>query len=129
MKRGQKSSRTQSRKLVKNKLMIGDSNLAFATHPNQRSLGSQNASYNKVNRSNVGIQNFYLKQLPDKLKRVPQVDGGKFKREVAAKKQRAADVYGSRSKALAESYRRDKTTGKKIKSKKTERCYWRSEVK
>ena len=114
MKRGQKSSRTQSRKLVKNKLQIGDPKLTISVKPENRAVGSQYASYNKINKSNVGYQNFLADQLP-KAKRLPLVDGSKFKKEVKAKGQRATEVYGSRGRALAASFRRDKTTGKKIK--------------
>ena len=128
MKRGQKSSRTQSRKLVKNKLQIGDPKLSMTVKGDQRAVGSQYADYNKINRSNVGYQNFLSDQLSSKVKRIPQVDGGKFKREIAAKKPRAAEIYGGRTKALEASYRKDKATGKRIegseytpKRKRTER--------
>ena len=115
MKRGQKSSRKQSRKLVKNKLQIGDAKLTPTVKMDNRAVGSQYADYNKVNRSNVGYQNFVADSNNPGLKRMPQVDGGKFKREVKAKGQRATEVYGSRGRALAASFRRDKTTGEKIK--------------
>ena len=120
MKRGQKSSRKQSRKLVKNKLQIGDSKLTHTVKMDNRGVGSQYADYNKINKSNVGMQNFYADSNNPGLKRLPQVDGGKFKREVKAKGQRATEVYGSRGRALAASFRRDKTTGEKIKAKPTE---------
>ena len=120
MKRGQKSSRTTSRKLVKNRLQIGDSKLTPTVKMENRAVGSQYADYNKVNKSNVGYQNFVADSNNAALKRMPQVDGGKFKREVKAKGQRAAQVYGSRGKALAASFQRDKTTGEKIKTKLSE---------
>lgn len=73
----------------------------------------------KINRQSVGAQNMYADKVSSKFKRLQQVDGGSFKREIGAKKQRAAEVYGSRGKALAASFRRDKTTGKKIKAQPT----------
>ena len=120
MRKAQRRSQGQSRRLVKNKLRIGDAKLTATVRNDQRAVGSQYADYNKINKSNVGLQNFYADALP-KAKRQPLVDGTKFKKEIKAKGQRAAEVYGSRSKALANSYRRDKTTGEKIKPKKTER--------
>ena len=111
MKRGQRSS---SRKLVKNKLQIGDSRLSMTVQPENRD------TVPKINRQNVGAQNMYADKVSSKFKRLQQVDGGSFKREIGAKKQRAAEVYGSRGKALAASFRRDKTTGKKIKPQATE---------
>ena len=120
MNRGQRGSRKQSRRLVKNKLRIGDSKLTTSVKLDNRGVGSQYASYNKINKSNVGYQNFLASRLPA-AKRLPQVDGSKFKQEIGAKKQRAADIYGSRKKALKVSYRRDKVTGQKIKPKNKRR--------
>ena len=128
MRKAQRRSQGQSRRMVKNKLRIGDSKLSMSVKSDNRAVGSQYADYNKINRSNVGYQNFLADQLPSALKRIPQVDGGKFKREIGAKKPRAADIYGGRTKALEASYRKDKATGKRIegseytpKRKRTER--------
>ena len=104
MKRGQKSS---SRKLVKNRLQIGDSRLTIGTKPDNRDTAP------KITEHSVGRMNMYADNTS--AKRLSTVDGGTFKKEVKAKGQRAAEVYGSRGKALAASFRRDKTTGKKIK--------------
>ena len=107
---GSQSKGNRSRKLVKNRLQIGDSRLSISTHPGNRD------TVPKITRSNVGMQNFYADNTSTP--RLKQVDGGTFKKEIGAKKKRAADVYGSRNKALAASYRKDKTTGEKLKSKK-----------
>ena len=109
MKRGQRSS---SRKLVKNRLQIGDSRLTIGVNPDNRD------TVPKITEHSVGRMNMYADNTS--AKRLSTVDGGIFKKEVKAKGQSAAEVYGSRGKALAASFRRDKTTGKKIKPQATE---------
>ena len=115
----QKSSQSQgkkSRRLVKNKVMIGDSKLRGTVKPEMRGPGDRYSSTNTVNRSNKKWQQLYADNSPgNKQKRV---DGSNYNKEVGAKKPRATSVYGSRKKALKASYRKDKMTCKVIEGSK-----------
>ena len=107
-KASQGSQRTKSRRLVKNKVMIGDARLNAGIKPDARGAAP------RVSAGSVARENHLASQFPDKAKRLGRTDGTKFKREIAAKKNRATQVYGSRKAALKASYRKDKTTGQRI---------------
>ena len=109
---GSQSKKNRSRKLVKNRLQIGDSRLSISTHPGNRD------TVPKITRSNVGMQNFYADNTSGS--RMKQVDGGTFKKEIRPKSDRAKAVYGSRKKAMRKAYMSDGTgTNKKKKSRTT----------
>jgi len=102
------SSRTSTRRLVKNKVMPGDSRLNMTVKPENRNFNL------RATASSAASDNYYLSQIPDKFSKVKSLgtlDGSGFKREIGAKKNRAAQVYGSTKAALKVSYRKDKATG------------------
>ena len=92
--------------MVKNRLMIGDSKLSHTVHPEMKGPGDRYSEVNKINRSNLGPQNVLAYETPTRLTRLQQVDGGNYKKEIRAKSPRAAQVYGSRKRALKASYRK-----------------------
>jgi hypothetical protein len=117
--RASQGSNLKSKRYVKNKLQIGDSRPTMGIKPENRAVGSQYASYNKVNKSNQGISNFYADQSN---KSVKLADGTKFKKEVRARSPRASQVYGNKSKAMKASYEKtvkDPTKTKGTNTKKT----------
>ena len=118
-KHSSSGSQSGGKRYVKNKLQIGDAKPNFGVKPEMRSVGSQHASYNKINSSNVGINNIYANQSN---KAVKLTDGTKMKKEVRATSPRAAEVYGSKKKAMKKSYERPpKTTSTNKSNTKTNR--------
>ena len=95
MKNSSRGSQSRSKgKRVKNRLMVGDSKLAYTTKPDNRD------TVPKLTRSTVGAENFYADQVSSGKKKLQQVDGGKYKRSIKVKSSRAKQVYGSQKKAM-----------------------------
>ena len=95
-----------TRRVVKNKVQIGDSKFAGTVKPDAR------GAYSTVNAGNQKFQQYYADNT--KQKRLGRVDRSGYNKEVRAKGPRAAQVYGSRKAALKASYRNDRTTGQRI---------------
>ena len=111
MKNSSRGSQSRSKsKRVKNRLMVGDSKLSYTTKPDNRD------TVPKLTRSNVGPENFYADQVSSGKKKLQQVDGGKFKRSIKVKSQRAAQVYGSKKKAMDAYYKQSGETRPKKKT-------------
>ena len=114
MKRSQKRSSgrpdNSTRRVVKNKVVLGDARLNMGVKPENR------GAVPRVGPSNLKSENYLLQQIPDKYrrKRVGRTDGTKMAQEIGAKKPRAAQVYGGKKKALEASYRLDRTTKERI---------------
>ena len=94
-----RAAKKKGKRMVKNRLMIGDSKLSHTVHPEMKGPGDRYSEVNKINRSNLGPQNVLAYETPTRLTRLQQVDGGN-KKEIRAKSPRVAQVYGSRKRAL-----------------------------
>ena len=106
--KGSQSQGKKSRRLVKNKVMIGDARLNMGVKLENRDMVP------RATRTTASSDNYLASQVPDKFRKLGRTDGTNFNREIGAKKPRAAQVYGSRKKALKASYRIDKMTRERI---------------
>ena len=106
--RGSQSQGKKSRRLVKNRVMIGDARLNIGVKPENR------GSVPRATRSSAASDNFLASMTSKKVRKLGRTDGTNFNKQIGAKKQRATQVYGSRKNALKASYRIDKMTREKI---------------
>ena len=112
----QGSPAMKKKRYVKNKLQIGDSRPNMMTKPDARSTQM------RLTAGTAAAANHLVNQTAPGLKKVKMQDGSKFKKEVRARSPQAASVYGSKKKAMKNSYEktvRDPTKLKGTNTKKT----------
>ena len=105
----QGSPAMKKKRYVKNKLQIGDSRPNMMTKPDARSTQM------RLTAGTAAAANHLVNQTAPGLKKVKMQDGSKFKKEVRARSPQAASVYGSKKKAMKNSY--EKVTNKPVKAK------------
>ena len=113
----QASSGRKTKRYVKNKLQIGDSRPNIMSKPDSRSTQM------RLTAGTAAAANHLIDQTAPGLKEVKMQDGSRFKKEVRARSPQAISAYGTKRKAMKNSYEkevRDPTKLKGTNTKKTE---------
>ena len=112
----QSGSNRKTKRYVKNKLQIGDSRPNIMTKPEGRSTQM------RLTAGTAAAANHLIDQTAPGQKEIKMQDGSKFKKEVRARSPQAITAYGSKKKAMKNSYEktvRDPTKLKGTNTKKT----------
>ena len=112
----QSGSNLKTKRYVKNKLQIGDSRPNIMTKPEGRSTQM------RLTAGTAAAANHLIDQTAPGQKEIKMQDGSKFKKEVRARSPQAVTAYGSKKKAMKNSYEktvRDPTKLKGTNTKKT----------